>query len=108
MVERVATYFVVLLNSLAIESSSPPSSIGPMRREDLVGLAPEQQVERLAEHLSTAWPNTLSVYGTTQPPNLKPRVGSSSGPPGACITPSNDTNAPVSATALVRALGSLC
>src|SRR5919106_261925 len=35
------------------------------------------------------------MYGTTQPPNLKPHVGSSSGPPGACITPSNDTNAPV-------------
>ena len=33
--------------------------------------------------------------GTTQPPSLKPRVGSSFGPPGACITPSSDTNAPV-------------
>jgi hypothetical protein len=28
MVERVATYFVVLLNSLAMESSSPPSAYG--------------------------------------------------------------------------------
>src|ERR687892_2211166 len=55
------------------------------------------------------------MYGTTQPPNLKPRVGSSFGPPGACITPSNDTNAPVTTLlmsvlrfgkALARALAS--
>src|SRR5262245_33383 len=35
------------------------------------------------------------MYGTTQPPSLKSRVGSSFGPPGACITPSSDTIAPV-------------
>src|ERR671923_2558175 len=41
-------------------------------------------------------PNTgsTSANGATQPPNLKPPVGSSSGPPGACITPSIETIAP--------------
>src|SRR5688500_3184012 len=35
--------------------------------------------------------------GCTQPPNLKSLVGSSSGPPGACMTPSSDwKTAPVS------------
>src|SRR6185503_18611315 len=35
--------------------------------------------------------------GCVQPPSVKPLVGSSSGPPGACITPSIETKtAPVS------------
>src|SRR3954468_2748344 len=35
--------------------------------------------------------------GAVQPPYWKPPVGSSSGPPGACMTPSSDRNtAPVS------------
>src|SRR5678809_384396 len=35
--------------------------------------------------------------GWVQPPSVKPLVGSSSGPPGACITPSSETKtAPVS------------
>src|SRR3954469_12588988 len=35
--------------------------------------------------------------GCVQPPSVKPLVGSSSGPPGACITPSSEMNtAPVS------------
>src|SRR5262245_47192431 len=53
---------------------------------------------------SNGWPNNLpisspntgsvSASGAAQPPNLKPPVGSSSGPPGACITPSIETIAP--------------
>src|SRR5574338_738177 len=31
-------------------------------------------------------------WGCTQPPRRKPLVGSSSGPPGACMTPSSETN----------------
>src|SRR3954466_7048890 len=30
--------------------------------------------------------------GAVHPPKRKPPVGSSSGPPGACITPSSETN----------------
>src|SRR3982750_1904908 len=42
-------------------------------------------------------PICSSQKGWTQPPNLKPLDGSSSGPPGACMTPSSDTKtAPVS------------
>src|SRR3982751_5793695 len=42
-------------------------------------------------------PICSSQKGWTQPPNLKPSDGSSSGPPGACMTPSSDRNtAPVS------------
>src|SRR4051812_16496945 len=32
-----------------------------------------------------------SKNGNVQPPKVKPPVGSSSGPPGACITPSSET-----------------
>src|SRR5436190_12484447 len=39
-------------------------------------------------------PNSGQKYGMTQPPNLKPFVGSSVGPPGACMTPSMETWAP--------------
>src|SRR5215208_7932904 len=42
-------------------------------------------------------PISWSHNGCTQPPKRKSLVGSSSGPPGACITPSSDWNtAPVS------------
>src|SRR4051794_1073995 len=34
---------------------------------------------------------TASLYGPAQPPSLKPPLVSSFLPPGACITPSNDT-----------------
>src|SRR5687767_7678259 len=41
-------------------------------------------------------PMSSAQNGATQPPNRKPPVGSSSGPPGACMTPSSETNtAPV-------------
>src|SRR3954462_7821137 len=36
----------------------------------------------------------LIEIGITQPPNLNPLVGSSVGPPGACMTPSMETMAP--------------
>src|SRR5215510_14047813 len=47
-------------------------------------------------NLPISSPNTgsASPSGATQPPNLNPPVGSSSGPPGACITPSIETIAP--------------
>src|SRR5438552_17917540 len=42
-------------------------------------------------------PMSSSQKGATQPPKRKSPVGSSSGPPGACITPSRETKtAPVS------------
>src|SRR5947209_8066159 len=42
-------------------------------------------------------PTASSEQPNIQPPKRKPQVGSSSGPPGACITPSSDWNtAPVS------------
>src|SRR5688500_14899121 len=42
-------------------------------------------------------PMSAPHNGCTQPPNRKPPVGSSSGPPGACMTPSRDwKTAPVS------------
>jgi hypothetical protein len=37
-------------------------------------------------------PTVSSKYGTVQPPSEKPPLASSSGPPGACTTPSSDTN----------------
>src|SRR5437764_8928754 len=42
-------------------------------------------------------PMSSSQKGCTQPPNRKSLVGSSSGPPGACMTPSSERKtAPVS------------
>src|SRR5690348_12437952 len=42
-------------------------------------------------------PMSAPQRGFTQPPRLKSLVGSSSGPPGACMTPSREMNAaPVS------------
>src|SRR5690606_8715100 len=38
-----------------------------------------------------ASPVSLLAYGALQPPCLNPPLGSSSGPPGACITPSSET-----------------
>src|SRR5579859_389368 len=37
-------------------------------------------------------PVTSSEYGPGQPPYAKPPLVSSSGPPGACMTPSRETN----------------
>src|SRR5262245_65157481 len=50
MVERVATCLVTLLKPLRDEIILATLSVRPMRREDLVSLAPEQQLEWLAEH----------------------------------------------------------
>src|SRR5258708_263376 len=45
---------------------------------------------------SSNGPMSSSHNGCTQPPKRKSLVGSSSGPPGACMTPSSDMNtAPV-------------
>src|SRR3977135_1962479 len=50
-----------------------------------------------------ALPPSSSKKGTVHPPNANPPCGSSSGPPGACMTPSSDTN--VNTTIfLIRAL----
>src|SRR5215469_9938937 len=37
-------------------------------------------------------PVTSSAYGAVHPPYAKPPLVSSSGPPGACMTPSRETN----------------
>src|SRR5918998_3286094 len=51
-------------------------------------------------------PMSSSQRGATQPPCSKPPVGSSSGPPGACMILSSDTNtAPVSLRIDLRLLG---
>src|SRR5438105_212662 len=42
--------------------------------------------------LPIAWPTASSKRGIDHPPYLKPTLESSSGPPGACITPSSVTN----------------
>src|SRR5438132_14343963 len=39
-----------------------------------------------------AWPTASSKRGIDHPPYLKPPLESSSGPPGACLTPSSVTN----------------
>src|SRR5688500_18260804 len=54
---------------------------------------------------SSSSPNTSSKYGIDQPPNLNPPVGSSVGPPGACMTPSMETWAP---TMIFRMVTLLC
>src|SRR5215218_3169212 len=47
--------------------------------------------------ISSNGPMSSLQKGAVQPPNRKPPVGSSSGPPGACMTPSRERKtAPVS------------
>ena len=61
--------------------------------EDLVRLAAEQQVERLAHELAhPARPSPRPSTGPTSRRARTRRRGSSSGPPGACMTPSSVTN----------------
>src|ERR687893_31818 len=45
---RVATYFVIRLNALAMSSYEPPSAC----RENVIGAPAQQEVERLAEQLA--------------------------------------------------------
>ena len=70
------------------------ADIGPVSGEDVVGPPAEQQVVtagRTARRSPRRSPRRRT--GGSQPPCAKPPVGSSVGPPGACITPSSETNA---------------
>src|ERR1700722_309730 len=49
-------------------------------------------------------PSAVSKCGAVQPPSAKPPVGSSPGPPGACMTPSRLVNV---ATMILRMLVSV-
>src|SRR6266540_1748857 len=51
---------------------------------------PSRNASALPNHSVTKRPMSWSAYGTSQPPCVKSPLGSSSGPPGLCITPSND------------------
>src|SRR5438552_18406676 len=68
--------------------------VGPVRGENLVGLAAEQEVEFLLEDAVELFAELLIEIGHHPAANLKPLVGSSVGPPGACMTPSMETWAP--------------
>ena len=91
-VARVTTYLVQRLKGSRI-SGHLALALGPIGGEDLVSAPPEQQVESAAEQLADLLVDPFVAKRERQPPSWKPPVGSSVGPPGACITPSSDRNA---------------
>src|ERR671912_1599283 len=100
---RVATYFLMRLNAVAMSSYDPPSAKGQYAAKMSYVRRPSRRSNGWPNNLPISSPNTgsTSAYGATQPPNLKPPVGSSSGPPGACITPSSETIAPTTTFLMV-------
>src|SRR6266581_7616205 len=65
---------------------------GPVSGEDVVGLATQEQGVHPPNLLVMRLNDSSSSRGACQPPCLKPPSVSSSGPPGACMTPSRVTN----------------
>src|SRR5215213_1661912 len=63
--------------------------VGPVSGEDLIGSPAKQQLIAAAEQPPHRLVQRVVEIGNTQPPCAKP-VWSSSGPPGAWITPSSD------------------
>jgi hypothetical protein len=59
-----------------------------MRREDVVGLAAQQQVEGPAEDLAQGSAEGFVEVGGGPAAQREPAGRSSCGPPGACMTPS--------------------
>src|SRR5215210_2077714 len=86
-----ATYFFALLNLVA-NGSSLVFTYGQCAANISYVFLPSNKSKGLLICLSITLPRKSSKYPATQPSCLKPPVGSSSGPPGACITPSRDMN----------------
>src|SRR5215211_1326559 len=86
-----ATYFFALLIPAA--TGSPlVFTYGQCAANISYVFLPSNKSKVLFICLSITLPRKSSKYPATQPPCLNPPVGSSSGPPGACITPSRDMN----------------
>jgi hypothetical protein len=64
-----------------------------VRGEDLIRLAPSKRSNGLESVSPIPAYIASSQWFTARPPCANPPVGSSSGPPGACMTPSRVTNA---------------
>src|SRR5215204_1561254 len=86
-----ATYFFALLNLVA-NGSLLLFTYGQCAANISYVFLPSNKSKGLLICLSITLPRKSSRYPTIQPSCLKPPVGSSSGPPGACITPSRDMN----------------
>ena len=65
-----------------------------MRRENVVGLSAEQEVERFGKHLAHGFSHRIVEIGDSPATIFEATDGSSCGPPGACIISSRLTNAP--------------
>src|SRR5215213_5452837 len=85
------TYFFALLNLVA-NGSSLVFTYGQCAANISYVFLPSNKSKGLLICFSNTVPRKSSRYPTIQPSCLKPPVGSSSGPPGACITPSRDMN----------------
>src|SRR3954463_2965665 len=87
MTSSDTTYFLALLNGSAIG----PVCLGQYGAHISYVFRPRSRSNGTLNSSLTILPKDSSEYGTVQPPYLKPPEVSSSGPPGACITPSRLT-----------------
>src|SRR6266542_563070 len=82
-----ATYFRALFSESAVGSVC----FGQKLANSSYVLRPSRRSKGLPICSPIASPTASSKYGTVQPPNWNPPDLSSSGPPGACMTPSSET-----------------
>src|SRR3989344_3858451 len=87
MDECDATYLVTLLIP-----GQPSSWCGQYDTQISYVFLPNKSSKGIFICSSITFPEKSSKYGTVHPPYLKPLEVSSSGPPGACITPSRVKN----------------
>ena len=90
---RDATNFGRPLSAVAI-SSAGSVDFGQDAANISYVLRPSKKAPARFVHSVMTSPNLASKYGTSQPPCRKPPSRSSSGPPGACITPSRVRKVP--------------
>src|SRR5262245_57087973 len=99
---RDATYLFALLS----ESAPGSSEYGQCDAKTSYVFLPSSRSNGLPMNSPMRCPICSSQYFTDHPPCVKPPVGSSSGPPGPCITPSSVRN--VLTTSLLIVLSCVC
>src|SRR5690606_32757837 len=99
-----AIHFGRVLSAMA-DSSAGSVDLGQEAAKISYVLRPRRNAPALVVHSVMISTSLSSKYGTSQPPWRKSLSRSSSGPPGACITPSSVRNVP---TTIFLMLPSVC
>jgi hypothetical protein len=87
--DLVATYLAMLLILAPPSSSGTPGQCAARMSYDL---RPSSMPSARSNTSLMTRPKPSSTCGASHPPYRKPSESSSPGPPGACMTPSSDTN----------------